>query len=344
MRIVQLQHPQLGRHVALVEDGRLRLLRTFRTAYAAASEAATSGRRLTEVIGADAGDILLDYEAIYAGKTNRRLLPPFDYPGEPRRTLVSGTGLTHRKSAQSRDAMHQLDPLALDAAPPAANEGVTDSMRMYQMGEEGGKPFPGQVGTAPEWFYKGNGSILRAHGMPLEVPAHAEDGGEEAEVAGIYVIDPNGVPRRVGFAAGNEFSDHALERRNYLYLAPSKLRACAIGPELAIDARFDDLQGEARVERGGLTVWSAPIATGEANMVHSLANIEHHHFKHAAHRRPGDVHVHFFGAGAMSCADGVTLEEGDVMVVDIPALGRPLRNPLMIERASVPLLAAEPLL
>jgi hypothetical protein len=31
-------------------------------------------------------------------------------------------------------------------------------------------------------------------------------------------------PRRVGFALGNEFSDHTLEKKNYLYLAHSKGR------------------------------------------------------------------------------------------------------------------------
>jgi len=42
------------------------------------------------------------------------------------------------------------------------------------------------------------------------------------------------------------------------------------------------------------------IATGEAAMCHSLANIEHHHFKFDAHRRPGDVHAHYFGAHSLS--------------------------------------------
>ncbi len=42
----------------------------------------------------------------------------------------------------------------------------------------------GYIGTPPEWFYKGTGTILRAHGEPLDVPAYAEDGGEEGEIAG----------------------------------------------------------------------------------------------------------------------------------------------------------------
>jgi hypothetical protein len=66
-------------------------------------------------------------------------------------------------------------------------------------------------------------------------------------------------------------------------------------------------------------------------MSHSVRNLEHHHFKYAAHRRPGDVHVHFFGADAFSFGEGVTLEAGDLMQVSFPDLGRPLQNFLAIE-------------
>src|SRR5690606_11013986 len=188
----------------------------------------------------------------------------------------------------ARQAMH-----GADGAP-------TDSMRMYDLGVEGGRPEDGCIGTSPEWFYKGNGTIVRAHGQPLLVPAYAEDGGDEPEIAGVYLIDDEGVPRRLGMANGNEFSDHILERRNYLYLAASKLRMCALGPELVLDPDFSDVHGEVSIEREGKVVWRREIRTGDAAMCHSLENIEHHHFKYEAHRRPGDVHVHYFGADAFS--------------------------------------------
>jgi len=157
--------------------------------------------------------------------------------------------------------------------------------------------------VAPEWFYKGRGTILRAHGDPLAVPAFAEDGGEEPEVAGIYIIDAEGRPRRVGMAMANEFSDHKFEKKNYLYLAHSKLRNCSMGPELVINPEFSAVPGTVSVERGGRVLWSKSIATGEAKMSHTLANLEHHHFKYDEHRRPGDAHIHFFGADAFSFGD-----------------------------------------
>ena len=51
--------------------------------------------------------------------------------------------------------------------------------------------------------------------------------------------------------------------------------------------------------------------SGETNMSHSLANLEYHHFKYAAHRHPGDVHLHFFGTATLSFADGVKVEPGE---------------------------------
>jgi hypothetical protein len=208
---------------------------------------------------------------------------------------------------------------------------LTDSMKMFRWGLEGGRPAPGAIGVAPEWFYKGNGLSLRAHLEPLETPAFAEDGGEEPEIAGVYLIDRDGQPRRLGLAQGNEFSDHKFEKRNYLYLAHSKLRSCALGPELILDPAFDNVTGTVSVERNGATLWSKTIHSGETNMCHSVANVEHHHFKYPLHRRPGDVHIHYFGADAFSFGDGVTLEAGDVMQVAFNGFGRPLRNPLALD-------------
>lgn len=308
--------------MGVVEDRSIRLLRETESIYGLANRALAARIALAQAISHSVSDEVLDYDPIYEGASNWRILPSIDHPEEPARCLISGTGLTHVKSASNRQAMH------------AAGAEMTDSMRMYQWGVEGGKPAPDAAGIAPEWFYKGTGAILRAHNQPLDVPPHAEDGGEEAEVAGVYLIDQAGVPRRIGMTAGNEFSDHVTERRNYLYLAASKLRNCAIGPELVIDPDFASAPGQVAIWRGGETIWCKRIQTGESVMCHSLANIEHHHFKFDAHRRPGDLHVHFFGADAFSFGDGIRLEDGDVMEIQFEGFGRALRNPVRIASRS----------
>ena len=304
--------------MAVVEGERLRLLDGCDSVYALAQTALATKRPLRDAARPSADT--LEYDAIYRLESDWRLLSPFTHP-EPARCLVTGTGLTHKASADNRQAMHR-NP-----------EELSDSMRMYLAGLEGGRPKPGDIGVSPEWFYKGCGTIVRAHGEALTVPPFAGDGGEEPEVAGLYVIDAAGHPRGVGMAMANEFSDHILEKQNYLFLAHSKLRVCSLGPELVVDPEFGSVPGTVSIERGGKVLWQQKIATGEANMSHTVANLEHHHFKYEQHRRPGDAHLHFFGADHFSFRDRVRLEDGDVMEMAFAGFGRPLRNPVRVDRS-----------
>ncbi len=318
MRVVQIQNGA-NRRVALVEEPRLKLLSAVKSVYELAATADAKGTSLSKLVRESVTDESLDYDEVYLGKSAWKLLPPMDHPEEPARCVISGTGLTHLGSAKNRQAMHSGSEVELN-----------DSMKIFKWGVENGKPAPGKIGIAPEWFYKGNASMLRAHGDSLDVPSYAEDGGEEAEIAGVYLVGANGLPRRIGMAIGNEFSDHKFEKRNYLNLAGSKLRTCALGPELVIDPDFQSVPGSVKIERGGKTIWSQEILTGEMEMCHSLANIEHHHFKFEVHRRPGDVHVHYFGACSLSFGAGILLEHGDWMEVAFSNFGRPLRNFLRV--------------
>jgi hypothetical protein len=251
----------------------------------------------------------------------KRLGTPLSHP-DAAHCLVSGTGLTHLGSAATRDAMHRKVN-AKDAE-------LTDSMRLFKIGLEGGRPQTGAPGAQPEWFYKGSGANVVAPGASLQWPAFGLDGGEEPEIVGLYIIGEDGAAYRLGFALGNEFSDHVLERQNYLYLAHSKLRTCAVGPELRTGPLPAQLQGESRIRRAGEIIWRKPFLTGEANMSHSIANLEYHHFKYAAHRRPGDVHLHFFGTATLSCADGIKVAEGDQFEIEMAEFGAALVNPVSI--------------
>jgi hypothetical protein len=320
-RLVQVQQGTT-RRVALVQEPNLRILSGVGSILDLANAAIAAGVPMTALLEGDKSAETVDYEAVYSGESKWQLLVPIDHP-EPARCLVSGTGLTHLGSAENRNAMHGK-----------TDSELTDSMKMFRSGLDGGRPPHGRCGTAPEWFYKGNGTVLRTIGQDLLVPGYAEDGGEEAEVAGVYVIGPDGTPYRIGMTAGNEFSDHKFEKTNYLNLAGSKLRTCAIGPELVIDPDFDTVSGHVRIEREANVVWDRKITTGEREMCHSLTNIEHHHFKFDAHRRPGDAHVHFYGASRLSFSDQVQLRDGDVMTIEFAGFGRPLKN---VVRVAVPL-------
>jgi len=247
-----------------------------------------------------------------------RLLAPIDHT-DPAHLAMTGTGLTHLGSAEGRNKMH---------AAAASGEKLTDSMRMFLEGLEGGKPAAGQTGQQPEWFYKGDGSGLVGPGADLAMPAFSQDGGEEPELAGIYIIGPDGTPFRLGLALANEFSDHITERHNYLWLAHSKLRQASLSAELLIGEVPDDIRGTSRILRDGAVVWEKPFLSGEANMSHTIANLEHHHFKYDLFRRAGDVHVHFFGTATLSFSDDIRTIEGDEFEICAAPFTLPLRNRL----------------
>ncbi len=320
MRLAQFVDDTGKRALAVTARGESRMVKGARSTLDVARQAIVEEVSLRKLI-ADRG-VGKPVDLRRALK-ERRVLPPIDHK-DPAHVFVTGTGLTHLGSAEGRDQMHR------DLADPAK---LTDSMRMFRLGLDGGKPGRGETGAQPEWFYKGDGSILVAPEGDLKSPSFALDGGEEPEIVGVYVIDHAGRPVRIGFALGNEFSDHVTERQNYLWLAHSKLRPASVGPELLVGDLPADVQGVSRIRRGREVIWEKPFLSGEQNMAHSIANLEAHHFKYALFRRPGDVHVHFFGTATLSFSANVHTQKGDVFEIESEPFGLPLRNRLSVAKA-----------
>jgi len=258
MRLLQLKDDAGRRRVARVGDDKatLDVLAGYDSVLELARDAIRRGVRLDDLVRVSKVDLRLDYDAVERAGHVR---VPIDHP-DPAHLIVSGTGITHLGSAAARDAMHP------GRAAGSARSGDSDSMRMFRLGVEGGKPAAGRVGVPPEWFYKGDGSIVVPPGTPLTMPSFALTGGEEAEIVGVYVVDDQGTPRRIGFVLGNEFSDHELEEQNYLYAAASKLRECSLGPELLLGDLPASVRGLARVLRAGETLWKGDFQSGEDHM------------------------------------------------------------------------------
>lgn len=332
MRLIQYREAAGARRVGLVtEDGdHVQPLRDTTTVYELAGAAVDQGGALADLVQTRASDERVDYVGLLR---DGLVLAPLDHP-EPARFLVTGTGLTHIGSADARNKMHA--ETHGDGAPES------DSMKIFRMGISGGKPAPGHIGVQPEWFFKGVGSCIVAPGAPLPLPAFALAGAEEPEIVGLYLIDKNGAPWRIGFSLGNEFSDHVTEAKNYLYTQHSKLRACSLGPELLLGALPQDLRGMSRVIRDGKTIWEDEFLSGESNMSHSVANLEHYHFRYDMFRRPGDLHAYFFGAAVMSYSAGVETKTGDEFEIEAPIFGKSLRNRMELS-ADEGLIAVKPL-
>lgn len=316
MSLRLLQHRAAnGTRSVIADDGQsARVVNGVNSTRELAQRAIDAGTKIADVVAElGLGEEVNTAAELAAG----RIIAPIDHP-DPAHLTMSGTGLTHLGSADARDRMHQA----------AAAAKQTDSMRMFLEGIERGKPADGETGCQPEWFFKGDGASLVAPGQPLAMPDFAQDGGEEPELAGVYLIGGDGVPYRIGLALANEFSDHVTERHNYLWLAHSKLRQASLGPELLVGEAPDHVEGMSRIRRIGEVIWEKPFVSGEANMCHSLANLEWHQFKYAQFRRPGDVHVHFFGTATLSFSDGLKTEEGDEFEIEAKPFTLPLRNRL----------------
>ncbi len=165
MRLLQYVDNLLTRVARADDNGVVTPLRRFATTYELARRAIDEHCTLAEIVSRETFDAPLAYADLLR---EGRLLPPLTHP-DPAHCLVSGTGLTHLGSAAARDSMHQkLDKTEL-----------SDSMKMFKWGIEGGKPRGDQPGMQPEWFYKGNGRNVVASGCALQAPDFAEDFGEE---------------------------------------------------------------------------------------------------------------------------------------------------------------------
>ncbi|MDQ0317856.1 hypothetical protein J2S73_004344 [Amorphus orientalis] len=313
--MIQFETDDRSRAVGIVDGDTIRRVSSVATMRELALKAIANGRTLAAEVEAAGTEETYDYGTLLE---EMRVLVPLDHE-DPAHCLIAGTGLTHMGSAAARDQMNQK-------VQEGGEQSLTDSMRMFKWGMEGGRPEGGEPGVQPEWFYKGDGSIVVRPGASYPVPAFAEDEGEEPEVVGLYVVGPDGKPYRLGFAIGNEATDHVMEKKNYLYLPHAKLRHCSYGPELRVGDLPRHIEGTVRIRRNGDVLWEKSFPTGEDNMCHSLANLEFHHFKYEQHLRPGDVHVQFMGTSVASFADGIKTEDGDVFEISIPDFGRPLVN------------------
>ncbi|WP_040502048.1 AraD1 family protein [Herbaspirillum sp. YR522] len=314
MRLIQFMDREGARKVGIVDGSKIQVISQVSRMRELALLAIRQGNGLERQAQLLNSNQVEDYAAILK---EQRILAPLDHE-DPAHCRIAGAGATHLSSTSTRDKMHrQIDGEEMSK---------TDTMRMYEWGMQGGRPGPGRVGVQSEWFYKGDGDIVVAPGQALPCPDFALDAGEEPELVGLYVIDDEGCPRRLGFAIGNEFSDHVMERRNYLYQAHSKLRYCSFGPELRVGALPPHLVGMTRIRRNGRVIWEQEFFCGQDNMCHQIENLEYHHFKYNQVLRPGDVHAYFLGAATLSFAYSVRTQPGDSFEIGIAELGEPLVN------------------
>ena len=131
MRLAQILDEAGKRALVVTARGESRLVKGARTTLELASQAIEAGVPLRRIVAERGVGKPVD---LAGALKEKRVLAPIDHK-DPAHVLVTGTGLTHLGSAEGRDAMHR------SLADPAA---LTDSMRMFKLGLDGGKPGPGE--------------------------------------------------------------------------------------------------------------------------------------------------------------------------------------------------------
>ena len=108
----------------------------------------------------------------------------------------------------------------------AAAGQLTDSMRCTSPASKAADPAAGRVGVQPEWFYKGTGADpagprRAARATRVRRRRRRGAGGRRR-----YVIDDAGRPCALASPPATSSPTTSWKRKNYLYLADSKLREC----------------------------------------------------------------------------------------------------------------------
>ena len=172
------------------------------------------------------------------------------------RLLVSGTGLTHLGSAKDRQAMHGV-----------AESELTDSMKMFRWGVDGGRPAPGQVGHRTRVVLQGERvrscapTASRSSCLP-----YGEDGGEEAEIAGVYIIDARRTPVAHRHVQRQRILRPSVREAELSQSGQLEASHVFARPGAGRRPDFESVAGKVAIERDGAIVWSKDIITGEANM------------------------------------------------------------------------------
>jgi len=120
------------------DDGHVRTIRGATTTYDLATEAIRKKQSIERIIE---DRISNEKDTMTEIISEKRIHVPFHHP-DPYHQIITGTGLSHLGSASARNSMHAK--LSQDES------SMTDSMKMFKWGLDGGKPNATDIGTQAE--------------------------------------------------------------------------------------------------------------------------------------------------------------------------------------------------
>jgi len=232
------------------------------------------------------------------------------------------SGLDEAAAAYVDDA-EAMDFDASEAGLPAEPPEVWASGVTYQISEEArqaesDKPdvyIDVYENERPEVFFKATPSRTVGPGEAVGIRADSTWDTPEPELA--VVLYRGDI---VGFTIGNDMSSRSIEGENPLYLPQAKVydRCCSLGPCVVSAADIDDphdLEMTMQIYRDGEQVYDGVTNTNE--MVRTCEELSSYLGRHNA---LPDLTVLLTGTALVPEGD-FTLREGDVVEIDIEAIG-----------------------
>ena len=288
MHLSQITDADGARRVVFRDDTTARVVTGATTTYDLAREAIAARTTLADAVRSRGLGAEVDLAAALA---EGRVHAPINHP-DPAHLHLTGTGLTHLGSAATRDAMH-------------AGHRAGKADRFDEDVPHG--PRGRQAGARARSACSRNGSTRATARSPWRPARRSLAGLRQGRRRGAgdrrHLRDRrrrHAVPRSASRSPTSSPTT-SPSGVNYLFLAHSKLRERVVR---AGDPGSAPLPDDVAAPRASCAtarlLWEKPFLSGEANMSHTIANLEHHHFKYGLFRQPGDVHVHMFGTATLS--------------------------------------------
>ncbi|MHB8169753.1 MAG: fumarylacetoacetate hydrolase family protein [Thermoleophilia bacterium] len=242
MKLVQFYTPDQGMRLGLLYDGLVHDLTEVEPAYfsfmalleRAGGQAATLERFVREKGARVPEQAIYEWEELdrVPDPSFPHLLVPIFSPE------VWGFGVTYRRSAETRDADHQVQNMA------------NIYNRVYNS-------------ERPECFFKATAARCVGPNGHIGIRSDSELTATEPELA--FILGAN--KEIIGYTICNDVSAWDLERQNPLYLPQSKIYAgcCALGPMVVTATEIPDpysLGISCRILRGGEEIFSGSTNSG----------------------------------------------------------------------------------
>ncbi|MEE6666161.1 hypothetical protein PS423_01955 [Pediococcus acidilactici] len=162
-----------------------------------------------------------------------------------------------------------------------------------------------------DWYYKGNGNVLRKDGDYLVLPLYGLWGGLETEILMVHLINENLEPVYLGYTLAIDFTNTGLRRRNKSLKNLSHISQTMVANEIATSSFPEYDIAHTNITRGGKVIWNSDASAGKRNMWMNPKKLINFLFRNKEILLPGMIFYTLTGATMSSDKAGIHLKKGD---------------------------------